>query len=694
MRITSLKEKRDSIIEEMDSSMNSTEYAKINSENLYFLGLTVYSKNYSIDSIIYNSFALSCLDSNISLHPEQLKVVEAIKKNEALVLSAPTSFGKTFCVFEYIARYSPKNIVLIVPTLALIDEYIKKIIKKYKYFFKKYKVYSNVIEGMNVDFTTNNIFILTHERIISGIDLNFFKEIDFLVIDEVYKLNTDASDDRVLVLNMAYYYISKISKKYVLLAPFISEIENISLLEKKPLFIRTDFSPVVNKVKTIDIIRDKDRFSVCENIISSEVKENDKTLIYFPTVVSLYKYVNEIISKEPICKNVDSNVFYFLEWAKAEIHNEWAVVKALERGYLIHNGQIQLGTRVFLLDLFDEFDSGYDKLLCTSSLLEGVNTSAKNIIITRPSRRKNTTTDNFSAFDFYNLVGRTGRLYKHLIGNAYYIKGPNDPEYKLSDAKRKIKFEILDDSKDIDVQLGIAKRHKDVEMFYNSLGITNEQYIKNIGTRIRIDSCIELYKEYINYENRLIQELMILKNNDMRGRYYLLEILNRICTVGENQFNFGIKTYILNKLINLNRPSIKSIVDESFNYCKTKKLSLGIDDLISIVINYKTSYIEHRFYNRCYVICYFMEKRKIDNSLIELLKKKVLNPIDILYFTKSPLKKALFDIGIYEKDIDNIVDIIGDTFEDVNELKTRLLKYSSSLKKISFISKYIIKSFK
>lgn len=691
--VKTLKDIREEYIIKMNNSENTTEYAMLHSEDLYALGLTIYSRNFSLESIIYNSFALSELDENISLHPEQLKVIEKIYKNNAVVLSAPTSFGKTFCIFEYIARFYPRNIVLIVPTLALIDEYTKKILRKYPEHFKKYKIYTNIIEGVEVDFTKYNIFIMTHERIISGMDIKLFEEIDFLVIDEVYKLNTDLNDDRVLVLNMAYYYMSKISKKYVLLAPFIENIDNIDLLEKKPIFISTEFSPVVNKVTTIDVIKDKDRFLFCQKILETQVGYNDKTLIYFPTVVSLYKYINEIISNEPIVFTDNSNVYYFLDWAKSEIHEEWAVVKALERGYLIHNGQLQLGTRVFLLDLFDELDSGFDRLLCTSSLLEGVNTSAKNIIITRPSRKKNNASDNFNAFDFFNLVGRTGRLYRHLIGNAYYIKGPNDPIYMPMDAKKSIRFEILDETKDIDVQLGISQKHSDVQNFYKQLGIDNEEYLQKIGTKIRIENCIKLYEEYLRIESQLIQEFYELSVNDMKGRYKVIYLLNEVCTFDEKaHFRGKISASILNELLNLNRINIKTIVDNEYNYCKKKGIEITIDELISMTIKFKAGYIEHKFYNRCNVIYFFMEKRGIDSKVLTAFQRKILSPIEILYFTKSPLKKSLYDMGIYEKDIDYIVKAIGEEFIDVFELKQRLLENKNSLKDISFISKYIINS--
>jgi len=88
-------------------------------QQLFNCGLTVYSRNYSFDSAIYQAFSLSVLNKNISLHPEQLRVLKEIEDNPAVIISAPTSFGKTFCIFEYIARKHPKNVVLVVPTVAL-----------------------------------------------------------------------------------------------------------------------------------------------------------------------------------------------------------------------------------------------------------------------------------------------------------------------------------------------------------------------------------------------------------------------------------------------------------------------------------------------------------------------------------------------------------------------------------------------
>ena len=192
-----LQAKRKQYIRSLAFADDLTQTAKIMAEDLFALDLTVYSSDYCFESVIYNALAVSEIDDRVSLHPEQINILSKIEKNDALIISAPTSFGKTFCIFEYIARFRPDNIVLIVPTLALVEEYYKKIIKKYRDSFTKYKIYTNINEEKTYDFARKNIFILTHDRVVQESVIAKLEKIDFLVIDEVYKLETDKTDDRV-----------------------------------------------------------------------------------------------------------------------------------------------------------------------------------------------------------------------------------------------------------------------------------------------------------------------------------------------------------------------------------------------------------------------------------------------------------------------------------------------------------------
>jgi replicative superfamily II helicase len=671
---------REKYIREIDNASNKTARAKELAEDLFNLDLTVYSNNYSFKSIIYNAFAISEIDSNIAMHPEQLQIVSMIKDNAASIISAPTSFGKTFCIFEYIVKYKPRNVVLIVPTLALVDEYFKKIIKKYKNKFSEYKIHTSISEEKVYNFNMNNIFILTHDRVVQETSYQVIEEIDFLVIDEVYKLETDKSNDRVLVLNMAYYHLSKKAKKYVLLAPFIRSIENIDELDKEPVFYNTNYSPVVNDVKTYPIIDENDRFDECKRILDT-FSQKEKTLIYFPTVANMYKYITSIIASEPKLESLDNDVFYFIEWAKEEIHEEWCLIAALERGYLIHNGQIPIGTRLFQLDYYEQ--SGvYNKLLCTSTLLEGVNTTAKNIIITKPSRMSNKAGDSFSAFDFFNLVGRTGRLNQHYIGNAYYIKSQNDPEYVKADAIKSIKFEITDESKDIDIQKGEIDKYNDVKEFLDKLNIDKDEYLENIGSKLRFETVVILFDCYEKKKEQLIRTLKAFIEDERTGRLHLVKLLYEVCENNENP----LESNLINNLLHKSRPRIKKVVDDTRQYFR----KVDINHLIATAIRLKMSYIEHTFYSKVSIIKFFMEKEKVKKEIVDVLDNKVLSPIEFLYFSNVKHKKMLLDLGIYERDIDRIIRVIGDDFDDAFELKQRLTDNIAKLKDISYVSKYII----
>ncbi|MCI7155977.1 MAG: DEAD/DEAH box helicase family protein [Solobacterium sp.] len=679
---------REKYIRLLDEAEIPSVKASIIAEQLFALDLTVYSKNYSFDSIVYNAFAKSILDDNISLHPEQIRIVEKILIENALIISAPTSFGKTFCIFEYIAKYKPNNVVLVVPTLALGDEYFRKIIKKYRNSFSEYKIHTNITKDDDFSVSNNNIFILTHDRVVNENLCERLPTIDFLVIDEVYKLATDKNNDRVLVLNMAYYRLSLKANKYVLLAPFIGAVENAEKLHMKPVFWKTDYSPVINDVIQIDLLLEDERNPMIKEVLDSKCR-NDKTLIYFPTVSSMNKYILDYIKKEPIMDNLSTNVIDFINWAREEIHEDWCVIVALERGYLIHNGQIPLGIRTFQLDCYDS-DKTFNRMLCTSTLLEGVNTTAKNIIITRPSRKSNkSNTDYFEAFDFFNLVGRTGRLNENFIGKAYYLRGPNDPIFEKEAAVKSIKFELTVDSKDIDIQKGDYEKHPDFIAFINELNITHEDYINNIGVKVRFDNVVTMYKRYLEHKNELLEQLNAFIQNDKQGRFYLVEKLYLISGGVNNEDkpkDLKLNASLINDFLNKKRLSLKAVLNNAIKYYGNR----DINDIISKAIRLKESFIENSFYNKVLIISYFLKTDKVKNELINVLNEKIISPIETLYFANSKNKKALIDLGVYDRDIKKIIDIIGDDFEDAVELRHRLIKNRNKFNKISFISKYAI----
>lgn len=678
-----IQQKRDKAIRLINEQPDSNEFIRVNSVPLYNLGLTMYAGRDSFKSIIYNEIHKSKLDNSYSLHPDQVRVLNLLSRENALIISAPTSFGKTFTVFEYIYINKPKIVVMVVPTLSLVDEYIKRVIKKYKEKFHDYKVYINVDSNREYDFSKNSIFILTHDKAITNDITNIINDIDFLVVDEVYKLEQNISDDRVIVLNIAYYELAKRSKKYVLLAPFIEDVVNREKLVNYPYFFKTDYSPVYNNVISREIRTDsrKERFLECKKILG-ELDSGSKTLIYFSKVTDLNYFINNVLLDYDEIEISSNNVKSFINWAANEIHKEWSFLKALKRGFLVHNGQITRGAKSYSLFLFEN-NNDFNRLLCTSSLLEGVNTVAENIIITKPKNNEN----EFTAFDFFNLVGRSGRLNKYYVGNAYYIKSPEDALYEKQLAAHKIEFELTANTEDMKVALG-SLDSDDFNEFLKELGITFDEYKNNIGIRNRFSSTVKnLFEAFKNKKVLLINELNNLACNEYRSSYELIKIVFEILNYGANTYEITNGSLIINYLLNKKQLPIKTIV----NFMQNK--SNSVDSCINKVIKFKYSYLEHEFYNKTNIVYYFLKLNNVSDESLCIFKSKILTSIETVYYLNDSKRRMLFEYGIYDRDIDKIVEIIGNDFENVGEMVELLHKCKEELKNhISFMSNFIIEN--
>ena len=670
---------RDQYIEDLNNSQNKLEFEKNNADSLFTLGLTMYSREYSFKSALYNAFSCSYIDDNLSLHPEQMKVLNLIEDKKGLIFSAPTSFGKTFVVFEYIARYLPKNVVLIVPTLALVDEYKQKIINKYKESFKDYKIYTNWNNDISYDFEKNNLFILTHDRVVNENVILNFPEIDFLVIDEVYKLKTDFNDDRVLILNLAYKILMEKANKYLLLAPFLKEIKNLDKIKYKPEFYSSNFSPVVNKIIERKVTKELERKTETLKLLNE--LRGTKCLVYFPTVSQLNKFIPYTAE---LNNNINENKILneFINWASNEIHEKWSIIRALKNGILIHHGQLSIGIRILQLELFNDMDSGYDTMLCTSTLLEGVNTSCENIIITKPKRNKK----DFDAFDFFNLVGRTGRLCQYYLGTAYYIRGSKDKEYIKEEALKSIEFELTDNSIDMDINSEKYIEHPEYLNLLKEMGITHNEYKHHFGTQFRFGTVKELFYEYNNNKKQLykiIEEMLLSSKPSKLG---VIRELYKIFEPNSKQ-NIKMKTFIINKLTYKKPQKVRKII-ESVRKSYSKS---DLDLIISHVLNLKNSYIEHDFYKKVTAILYLMELDNVRPEIRKPIEEDILRVIENNYFMNSSSKKLLKDMGIYETDIQIISTFMKTDINSIDELQEFIFKNYSNFKlKISIVSKLIL----
>lgn len=180
---------KDSILEDISKNDNlRKDY--IFSQKLAATLHTYYIKNENnIENNIIKIIGMSKLDKNIVLMPMQLLFLKEISKDGNYVISAPTSFGKTFLILEYIKRNMErfKKIVYIVHTKSLKDELYDKISH---YFCEEYNVIDNFEQINALD---NYICILISDS------QNIYEtneQIDLLIVDEAYNLSKTHSKER------------------------------------------------------------------------------------------------------------------------------------------------------------------------------------------------------------------------------------------------------------------------------------------------------------------------------------------------------------------------------------------------------------------------------------------------------------------------------------------------------------------
>lgn len=364
------------------------------------------------DTIAYEVHRPSGFKENIVFHHAQAEVYYTLLRGENVVLSAPTSFGKSLIIDSIIASQKHSNIFIIVPTIALIDE-TRKRLSKFKDLYK-------IITHPSQSFSQRNIFILTQERAIEIIpDVN----VDFFVIDEFYKLSPQKTDEeRCHILNQVFYMLVKKDAQFYLLGPNIEQVTTSLLDNVKFKFIKTDYKTVVSEWHLVKL---KDGEAPIERLIELSSSLEDPTLIFCQSPASANKVAKAFCDSNKFEKTNENKDL--VDWLRDNYHSQWILPDCLEYGVGIHHGKIPRAIAQKCIKLFNEEKIRY--LICTSTLIEGVNTKAKNVIVydNKIARTK------FDYFTFNNICGRSGRMGSHFIGHIYLFHEPPAPELPLVD---------------------------------------------------------------------------------------------------------------------------------------------------------------------------------------------------------------------------------------------------------------------
>lgn len=362
------------------------------------------------DRFVYEIFKVDTGEKEeLTLHREQSSLLKKLINGESIAVSAPTSFGKSFVIDAYISINKPSNVVIIVPTIALTDETRRRLYKK---FAKEYKI----ITTTEVELAEKNIFIFPQERAINYV--NKIKELDILIIDEFYKASSKFDSDRSPTLIKAILKLGKVAKQKYFLAPNISNLGNNPFTEGMEFF-PLDFNTVYlekyeyfNEINNDESVKSKFLLEILES-------KKTKTLVYAGTYTNIESVSTLLLSS--VQENNRNLLNDFSDWLGENYDFNWTLTKLVKRGAGIHNGRLHRSLSQIQVKLFEERE-GLDTIVSTSSIIEGVNTSAENVIIW--ANRSGKGRARLNDFTYRNIMGRGGRMFRHFIGKIYILDKP------------------------------------------------------------------------------------------------------------------------------------------------------------------------------------------------------------------------------------------------------------------------------
>lgn len=649
-----------------------------NVQNEFYKQENINEKHISELQALYNQSIVNMYRSKVRnnniLDKSQKSIIDFYQSLDIkrMLISAPTSYGKTFIMREilYLNQEKYKNILLVFPTVALLRENALNM----EELNQDKKMGYNVIKSIDreIDCQDRNIFVLTPERAMQLLAQYPNIEIDFFFYDEMYKIDEDYCNDetddndekknsyaertfldeaRAKTFRICLYLLSKRVKDYYLAGPnlkrekfgkgmqrYIAEnniqVKEIEFEPTKRIMVKAynkvideDYTnlPYIEKPGIVKI-HSKVNDRICDVVNYIEQKGYGATILYCTTPAKANEYATKLAENHQ--GNVVKNERFseFIEHLKRNYNidgsiNEWSFVNVLEMGFGMHHGKMPKYIQKEILDLFNE--GIFNLLFCTSTIVEGVNTNAKNMVVLNHSKG----TKELTVFDFKNIIGRAGRYYHNFVGRYFLV----DKELE--------KFEHTED-----LTLNFVT-YDDQEL--DPVDIDNSEYmdLSDINKNLK-HKREEQFKEYlltndIYEKNRLIkreyQEILLrflLNNNILYNKFYRYLSYPDILMQFTTYHAMNTVLDIFEKSGLLDATIVRRYKAVSNTYCNE-----GFHGLLRYEIdNARGDKVKHKRIDKAY-----MDAFKTQKDIIEHKIPKILALFETIFSYASLLRRKTLD---------------------------------------------------
>lgn len=391
------------------------------SKILYLMGLFYKPlKPHSLLEMVYSAYAKDIKTTLQNLFtPIQVNMIKNIENEKYFSFSAPTSSGKSYLFMDLIKNRTD-DIVIIVPSRALIAEYLEKTIKILE--SNKNVLVLQFVENINIKHTQRRVFILTPER---ARDLFKFKNlfnIGLFLIDEAQlseeELRGLTFDSLIRRINTTFPNATK-----VFAHPFINNPQaqfekhnitnNCSFQNYKQNSVgKIYLTPVRGDIFAYRPTFKPDRYYYTRNIIKKILKQRGTTILIYASKSKIYskKLFEDFKEYLDLCDEITNpNALEIIKELQeyigaTEYEKVSNLINMMKKGVVIHHGSIPLKAR-FLIEKF--INSGYAKIcFATSTLLQGINMPFDLVWI---DNYRFTGNKDKKSLEIKNLIGRAGR---------------------------------------------------------------------------------------------------------------------------------------------------------------------------------------------------------------------------------------------------------------------------------------------
>ncbi|WP_454020423.1 DEAD/DEAH box helicase [Azospirillum sp. Marseille-Q6669] len=382
----------------------------------------------------------------------QFKLWRRLVSGKRVAVSAPTSAGKSFVLKSFIAKRleepDPLTVVYIVPTRALIAQVsadIRKVLNDDRGVSAEVDVITVPIDSKQF-LPGRAVYVLTQERLRMMLSAHptFFAQL--IVVDEAHSIGEGA---RGVLLQWT-------------VEDLLKRLPTAQLLFASPIIRNLDVFGRIFDLVDIDTLPGGDP-TVAQNFLVAtfnDAEGGDLTLRYVESPFVQTKVGNVALGHRSVTRveklvnlathfgRDASNIIYANGAGDAEtialaisgrlnrqptprrqalaklvadtVHWSYALVTCVKQGVAFHYSNMPTQIRTAVEDAVSEGDIDY--LVCTTTLLQGVNLPAKNLFLCRPKKGDS---EPLESVDFWNLAGRAGRLMKEFQGNIFLIDYDN-----------------------------------------------------------------------------------------------------------------------------------------------------------------------------------------------------------------------------------------------------------------------------